>query len=659
MDVHSKNRYLAAASISLITLIAFSPTLKNSFVNWDDNYYVYNNVHLSLPFGDMFRWAFSSFYQANWHPLTWISHALDRTLWGLAPMGHHLTNNILHALNAFIVVLVSVRIIAIAVSQRRGSQGERPFLDEKGILTGAVITGLLFAIHPIHVESAAWISERKDLLSGFFFLTSILFYLKYAAAGRRGLLNNNYFAAFGLFILALMSKPMAITLPGVLLILDWYPLQRIRFCGLVSIIKEKIPFFVLSAASAAVTVYAEGSQNYIVPLSATPFHARLAVAANAIVSYLMKMILPVGLSPFYPYPESPISLLSLKYLLPAVLTIAVSAGCIVAARRQRLWLAAWAYYLLSLAPVIGLIRVGMQSMADRYTYLPSLGPFLVIGIGTACIAQKTIFSNKSFPVRAAVISFFVCLAATLSLLTARQISIWKNSITLWSYVIEKETGKIPFAHNNRGMAYEDEKEYKLAITDLSTAISLRPDYVMALNNRGLAFTQMGVFDKAIEDFSRAISISPRYSDAIYNRGVAYQARGLNSNAIEDFTRAIELDPANYEAYNNRGIAYGQEGVFGKALDDFNRAVELNPKYYTSYMNQGYAYGMLGSYDRAVESYTRAIYLRGKTTAAYIGRGGIYIKAGDKKRALSDFEKACGLGSEKGCKAAEELSSNAP
>jgi len=612
--------------VSFITLMVFLPALQNEFINWDDDYYVYANQYIQSPLRNVTKWAFFHFYIDNWHPLTWISHAIDYTVWGLNPLGHHLTNNLLHALNTFLVVFLSVGLIGYD-RRRETTEGlSGPFFDEKEILIAGAATGLLFGIHPLHVESVAWISERKDVLSALFFCLSILSYIRYASCmENRGravteFFNRYYFLTFLFFICALLSKPMVVTLPAVLLILDWYPFQRIhslRTFG--TALKEKIPFLVLSSAVSLVTILAQSGA--LKPLIASSFPTRLIISSKAIVSYLGKMVLPLGLVPFYPYPAH-VSLLSLKYLLPVLAVIVITLTCIILlVRSRKVWLAVWGYFIVTLLPVLGLIQVGNQSMADRYTYLPGLGPFLVLGLAAA-LGYRKLDLLKQWGLRKEFIGgvLSILLVVSLSFLTAMQITVWKNSLSFWDYVIDNTAEQLPFAYCNRGIAYELAGKYDLAIKDLDAALVLQPKYPIALHSRGRV----------------------------------YFAKGMHARAIEDFTKAITLKPDYFEAFNSRGVTYGQYGLLAKATQDFDRAIALKPDYYEALSNRGFSLMLQGQYDKAVESYNSAIMLDGNRAAAYIRRAQVMLKMGKDRDAASDLRKGCELGSETACVELEKL-----
>ena len=649
MNKARRIQYFTAGAAGLLTFLVFLPALRNGFVNWDDNMYIYDNMFIRTLNPDMLVWAISDLTTAsNWHPLTWISHALDYALWGLDPLGHHLTNNILHALNTFLVVLLVARLVEFvkplsAVSRQhsavRGQRGEVTPLNHplprgevkwsavtesttqplnyltssRFPLIAAAATGLLFGLHPLHVESVAWVSERKDLLCALFYLLSLLMYLK----GRLVAMGNGQSAkdeittkvpiayrlspraCFSLslcfFLLALLSKPMAVTLPLVLLILDWYPLGRISsFSALGGVILEKLPFFAFSLASGVITILAQHSGGAVMPLESLPLATRLIVGIQALVVYLRKMLLPLDLVPVYPYPQE-VSLTSLKFFLPVLLAIGITAAAVAVARKQRLWLAAWAYYLITLLPVIGLIQVGRQPMADRYTYLPGLGPFLIAGLAAAWLYKKGSIHMTSRLSRVFGFSVAVALLAILGSLSVKQAAVWKDNFTLWNYVIGKEPREIPSAYNQRGSAFYDEGEYARALDDFSRAIASEPEkYFKAYNNRGMANQKLGRLDEAIADFDKAISIDPEYGKAYNNRGLVYDGKGLLAEAVEDYSRAIALDPDDAApVYNNRGVAFYKQGMPDKAIEDFSRAITIDPGFDRAYNNRGVAYETKG------------------------------------------------------------------
>jgi tetratricopeptide (TPR) repeat protein len=689
-------RYVVAGLAAVAAVLVYLSCLRNGFVLWDDDLYVYENPHIRSFFnGAFFKWAFLDFHASNWHPLTWISHALDYAVWGLNPLGHHLTNIILHGVNTFVVVLLAARLLEIggkrskvvipASGARRESfrkdsgqagmtEGDdlsishayrRRVLSDNGVLIAAVTTGVLFGVHPLHVESVAWVSERKDLLCALFFLLSVMMYVRYVTPpgfplnkgrGEEGLGGKWYVFSLVFFILALMSKPMAVSLPLVLLVLDWYPFERVSSLRTFRrALVEKLPFIGLSLASAVMTVLAQKSGAAIQSIQFAPLLTRVLVGFKSLIAYLWKMVWPMNLVPFYPYPKGA-SFLSIEYLFSIVLVLGITAACVIVARKRKLWLSAWGYYVITLLPVLGIVQVGTQSMADRYTYLPSLGPFLLAGILAAWIWARTEGMGKGAQAaRAVALAMSICLVVSLSYMTFRQTRIWRNSIVLWSYIIEKEPERAPFAYYNRGMAFGKMGRSDKAIADFDRAIALNPSYYEAYNNRGLTFEKMGRPDMAIRDLEMSITAVHSSSPEAYdNLGKLYRKTGQLDKAIRQYDRAIALNPSYYEAYYDRAIVFEKMGRADKAVEDYNKAISLNPSYYAAYNNLGVLFGNAAAFDRAIEYFTKAIALDPGKAGAYLNRGVLYQRKGERGPAVADFQKACGLGNRDACGALDAL-----
>jgi hypothetical protein len=517
-------QYYLAASVSIITFLVYVPCLKNGFMNWDDNTYILENSHIHSLTSDLFQWAFFDFYASNWHPLTWISHAIDYAIWGLNPLGHHLSSLILHSANTFLLVLL---VVALMESYKESAKGNTwsPALTEWDILFTAAVTGLLFGLHPIHVESVVWVAERKDLLCALFFLLSILAYTKDQGSGAGGqgsevenfkaglkkvFTNKYYVLSLGFFILALMSKPMAVTLPFVLLLLDWFPLNRIRSAQTFRrSCLEKIPFFVLSGASSLVTILAQRTGAAIWE-QAPPIFIRVPVAFESLLAYLGKIILPLNLLPFYPYPLDA-SISSLKYAVATVVVVAITLACLMTARKQRLWPVVWFYFWVTLLPVLGFVQVGGQSMADRYAYLPSIGPFLLMAIGATRGLTLLSAGKEKIVLRRAALALLIPVFVYLSYLTVTQTGRWKDDLTLWTYVIDKESTRVLIAYYNRGAAYVRAGRIPEAIEDFNTVIALNyQEDSKAYINRGLAFYQVGQMERAIADLRKACELGDTF-----------------------------------------------------------------------------------------------------------------------------------------------------
>ena len=660
-------KYYLAISICLITFAVYLPALQNDFVGWDDGTYVTDNSHVRSLNPALFRWAFSAFYASNWHPLTWISHALDYAVWGLNPLGHHLTNNILHAMNTFLVVLLVVRLLASWQAVKLTSSDISRFT-----LIAAATTGLLFGLHPIHVESVAWVAERKDLLCALFYLLSIMMYLRYAGntflsfplsgnpsemtlntgkdpaqvgMTRPGLrfLDRYFLLSLAFFILALLSKPMAVSLPAVLLLFDWYPFNRIQSLKTFwSVFAEKIPFIAFSLISAVLTVFAQKAGGAMLLTEYVPLWARILVAAKALIVYIWKMVLPLNLVPFYKYPRR-LDIGSLEYMMPVLLVAGITAICILIARKQRLWPAAWGYYVLTLTPVLGIIQVGGQSMADRYTYLPSLGPFFLAGLFVAGIYNKvTALKKRRIGFKLVFTIPAVVIIISLVYLTFMQIGVWDNAVGLWSYVIQKEPEKVPFAYYNRGVAFYRVGQMDRAIEDYSKAIALDPSYSKAYANRGFVFEKIAQPDKAIADYDRAIVLNPLDAQTYNNRGVFFERAGELDKAISNYDKVIELNSDEAQSYNNRGVVFERMGRYNRAIADYDKAIALNPSNADVYFNRGNAYDEIGRSDKAIADYDKAITLNPRDSQAYNNRGVIFEKMGEFDKAIADYDKALAL-----------------
>jgi len=665
VPVNRKNiPYYLAGSVALLTLLVYLPALKNNFVELDDAVYVIDNPHIRYFDQDLFRWAFLQFYAENWHPLTWVSHAIDYALWGMNPMGHHLTSIILHAINSALVVVLVLKLLEIV--RGRMSQNFSPsFLSDRTALIAAGLTGLLFGLHPLHVESVAWVAERKDLLCALFFLLSVIQYVSYLRGGSDGkrnvealpwFANQNYLAALGFYVLALLSKPMAVTLPCILLLLDWFPCGRIRDLRTFGIaLIGKLPFICLSLTSSILTILAQKAGGSLVSTQVLPVSGRVLVATRSLFTYIEKMALPSDLVPYYPYPGlHEISLYRTEYFIPVILVVVMTAAFIKVIRRQKLWFAVWCYYLITLLPVLGIVQVGGQAMADRYTYLPSLGPFLLVGLAGAWLyARINARADNPRFVNGMGIAAAVVAVLLLSVFTVRQIGIWKNSMVVFDAILAKDSRRSPMVYFHRGVAYEKAGNAERAIDDYTRAISLFPSYYEAFFSRGTAYERLGRLDRALADYSKAISLKPSSYEAYTNRGLVNKKLGRRSEAIADFGRAVALSPSAGKAYLNLGIIHAEEGKLAEAIEQFSRAVAADTTDPEAYGNRGIIYAVMGQRSSAFKDFNRAIELRPNFAVIYYNRGKLYAASGQQERAFADFQRACRLGDEISCRALRE------
>ncbi|MEE9614567.1 MAG: tetratricopeptide repeat protein [Thermodesulfobacteriota bacterium] len=552
-----KATLLAALLVSCVTFLAYLPALDNGFVNWDDPAYVYENPNIRSLDAEFFRQLPTAVVSSNWHPLTVLSHGVDCALWGPDPMGHHLSSVVLHALNTFLVFILAVRLVGAALPVRA--------------LAAGAVTALLFGLHPLHVESVAWVSERKDVLYSFFFLLSVLAYLRYVSSEKGGGKATAYAASLGFFALSLMSKPMAVTLPLVLLILDYYPLGRLKAKR---VVVEKVPFFLLSAVAALAAIWTQHEGETISSLGLNPLITRILVSIRAYVFYLYKMVLPLDLAPLYPYPTD-INALSLEYAGAFLLLLAITALCVLAIKKKPGLSALWLYYLVTLFPVIGVVTFGAHEAADRYTYLPALGPFLLAGVGAAAVYERF---SKELRGKVIVAAAVLLISAALVYKTEKQIAVWKDSITLWTHEIDL----LPEESHSALYGYY---------------------------NRGAAYYELGNCPEAVRDLTRTIKLSTRFADAYKMRATCLLRLGDYGRAIGDMTSYLEFDPTAAAIYNDRGNAYLITGNARAAIKDYEKVIELNPGHPNAYYNLGTLYANMGENEKA------AVYFKG---AAHLG-----------------------------------------
>lgn len=591
----NKKHAIAASAVFVVAAVFFAylPSLDASFLSWDDGMYVYANPNIRVIDVDFFKWASTAVVTANWHPLTLFSYALDYVIWGLNPTGYHLTNIIFHSLNSLLVFFLALRL------GRYVSAGEDHTGAGLGAIFAALIASLLFGLHPTRVESVTWVSERKDVLCAFFFILSVYFYIGYADNSKTGRWRR-YVLSFVFFLLALMSKPMAVTLPAVLFLLDFYPLKRLNdLKGLKPLIVEKIPFFMLTVLSSVVTLWAQGRGGAVVAFESIAVSSRVATAVRAYAFYLYKLFIPVGLAPMYPYPTS-LDIFSYEYAVSAFIVLVITALCLWTARRQRQFLVVWLCFVVTLVPVIGLVQVSLQAAADRYTYLPSISIFMLIGFITARFFERQ--SLRPLIAVVAVLAF-----AVLTFLTVRYQRQWRDSLTLWNYELE-----------------------------------MYPDSELAYFQRGVAYRVFGNYQMAVKDFSASIKKNSRFSMAYYERAMAYSLLGDNKDAIVDFSVVIEISPGFVRAYNDRGVAYGQSGRYDEAMKDFNRALELDPSFEKAYINRGFTRFKRNDYLSAIEDFKKALSINPSNPVAYNFLGDAYSKAGAADKAARSYEKADSL-----------------
>lgn len=576
ININSREQILIIYIVlAVVTLAVFWQVDQCDFVDFDDTVYVTENSHVQSGITrDGFRWAFGTTDAQFWHPLTWLSLMLDYQLYGLNAGGYHLTNRILHILSTLLLFWLFCRMT--------------------GEIRKSAFVAALFALHPLHVESVAWIAERKDVLSAFFWMCTLCLYVYYTEKP----VVKRYLLVLFSFICALMSKSMVVTLPVIMILLDYWPLRRFdskKDNLFLWQLREKIPFFILSAVVSMITFYAQPSVEHL------SLSSRLANTPISFITYLEKTFWPHDMAVFYPFH---VQIPAWQVLGSILLILIISIAVIVTVKRLPYLFVGWLWYSITIMPVIGIIQVGNHAMADRYHYLPSIGLAVMMAWGIpALIKNEEIKKNILFPVG---ISFL----AIMALLAWQQCGYWKNNFELFNHAV-LVTKDNYLAHNHRGVAYGKLGQYQLAIEDFNSAIGLNPNYTKAYYNLGKAYSALGQHNLAIERYNAAIRLKPDYADAYYNRGLTYSHFDQHQKAIEDYNRAILFESHHIKAYNNRGIAYLKIGHYEAAIKNFSKAIELKKDYADAYSNRGFTYEKMGQHKLAQEDRMKSTDLKRK------------------------------------------------
>ncbi len=564
-----RGSWLVPVLIALVTFTAFLPTLQNEFVGWDDATNFLDNPHYRGLAWTHIRWMWTT-HLGHYIPLTWMTLGLDYLLWGMNPVGYHLTSLLLHAANAVVFFFVVHRILTLAL----------PSPSERGhaLAVAAGFAALVFAIHPLRVESVAWVTERRDVLSGLFYLVTILMYLRACERGARG--RGWYWAAVGLFAGALLSKSMVVNLPVVLLILDVYPLRRLG--GSIGwwseparrIYIEKIPFVLLAAAASAIAVMAQSSVHAAASLAQLSVPGRLAVAAYGLGFYPRKMVVPVNLSPLYELPRT-VDPVAPPFILSYALALAITVIALARCRRVPGLLAAWLAYVVVLLPVLGFFQSGPQIAADRYTYLAGLGGAILAGAGLLSSWRTSRTSKTGTPTTLPIAGVATCVVVGLGVLTWNQAQVWHDSEKLWTHALARDP-QSSIAENNLGVVRADQSKLAEAIEHYQRALQMRPDYADAHTNLGNALFQQGKLAEASDHYRQALAIKRDHARAHNNWGVVLARQGKLAEAGDHFQAALHIGPDNADAHTNLGNALFQQGKLAEASDHFRQALRLKP-----------------------------------------------------------------------------------
>ena len=647
---HRRDLALAAGLVALLAL-AFARVVGFAFTGYDDPAYVSANPHvLGGLTPDNVRWAFTTFEAGNWHPLTWLTLQADATIGGSRPAIYHLTNVVLHA-GATLLLFFFLR-------------------RTTGFALRSALVAALFAVHPLHVESVAWVAERKDVLSALLFFLTLLLYARYVDRPSNGRLA----AVAGVYLLGLLAKPMLVSLPLVLLLLDAWPLARWdagrSFLPPWSLVREKLPLVGLAAASCAVTMVAQSAAGAVVSFQRAPFPARAANAVVTVVVYLGKMLWPVDLAVIYPFPPqgTPAWQAVAATLLVAALTWAA-----LRARGARPYLfTGWFWYLIMLVPVIGLVQVGVQGRADRYTYLPLVGIFVVVTWGTAELLGRRLPEPRAQRTGAALA--VLALAALVPVCMA-QVRHWENRLTLFRRLVQVEPDypsahlslgaeldargdragardsyaralevdpESADAHSNLAFWYLREGTFDQALTHADTVVSLKPHLFEGHLARGRALSGLRRHQEAIESFRRALELSPGLRDARAGLGSELLWVGRTDEALEVLRQAVEDAPNAPLLRHDLAVALLRKGQLPEAVEQLQAARRMAPEDVQILTVLGNAFLDLGRYDEAGECFVDALTVDPRVAEAHLGWGVVLGHRGEREKAMEEFEAVLSL-----------------
>ncbi|MEE9370218.1 MAG: tetratricopeptide repeat protein [Sedimentisphaerales bacterium] len=598
--------YLA---LFLTTLAVYLPVRNHDFIDFDDYLYVTDNsnVQAGLTWQGI-KWAFTTTQAYNWHPLTWISHMLDCQLYGLNPAGHHFTNVLFHIINTLFLFML-LRLLT-------------------GSLWRSAFVAALFALHPLHVESVAWVSERKDVLSTFFWILTIWFYIRYVR--RPGF--TTYLPVILALALGLMAKQMLVTLPFVLLLLDYWPLQRFTSTaqnqntskysfGTASFSRcclEKLPLLALSAVACIIVFLVQSEAGLVKNTIEIPLVYRLGNALLTYAKYITKMFWPVNLGILYPHTRANLS--SWQVLMAGCFLLGISIGVLWAFRSRKWLIVGWLWYLGTLVPVIGLVQVGLQAMADRYTYVPLIGLFIIITWGAVELFGKQRLTKIVLTTGALIV------LSALTTLTSLQLPHWKNTITLYKHtaaVIPKND----LLSYNLGWALMRQGRLAEAITHFTKTLQITPTFAGAHNNLGYALAQQGRLDEAVTHYELELQIKPDNVRAHVNLGEALAQQGKLNEAIEHFTEALQIEPDFINAHNDLGKAYLHQDRPDEAIVHFVEALRIRPDFAEAYCNLGTALTQQGKLNKAIIHFIEALRIEPNFTEAHYNLGIIFIQQG--------------------------------
>lgn len=614
------------AVLALASFVVFLPALDAGFVNWDDDENFLDNPNYRGLGAAQLRWMFTTFLMGHYIPLTWMTLGLDYAVWGMNPTGYHLTNLLLHAANAVLFYFMALRLLRASVP---GSHGE----GSLALTLGSGFATLLFAIHPLRAQSVAWITERRDVLSGLFCLAAVVAYLRYCdgvvpEGSRTRKTRKWYWASLGLFALALLSKAMVVTLPVILLVLDAYPLRRLGggvrwpWASSRSVVMEKLPFFLLSLAAGVTALVALAHVTHLPsvadPKTGVSLIDRVAISVYALSFYLWKIAVPLALSAFYDLPPRS-GFETWPAFLSGAVVLLVTAAAIAGRRRWPALAAVWVAYIVTLSPVVWVFRIA----ADRYTYLACAGWAL---LGGAVLASGwRAWQSRGIDTRIAVplAGLAVSVVAALGMLTWNQVKVWHDSETLWTHSVAAWPSSL--GHFKLGVTLAHRGDVTRAIENFHAALRISPRYATAHSALGFAFAVQGRSTEAFEQFDHALRISPRQAEAHTGLGLLLARQGKLSEAADHFRRALESNARDAQAHTNLGLILKKQGQGVEAAAHFEQAVQIDPGSEQAQHQWGLVLAEQGKFREATAHFREAVRINPRNAEAHRSLGEVLLR----------------------------------
>jgi protein O-mannosyl-transferase len=603
MTLRTQSKYFIVGAIVLVALqfVVFGRSLNYEFLKYDDDVYVYENQNVQRLDSESIAWLFARPYYRSYTPLPLLTHALDFRIWGFSPWGHHLTSLILHSINSILVFMLALMLLPSRRNPEEnrdgGMQPVAEGIADMPVFLGAFVTAAIFSMHPMRVESVAWVSDRKDLLLLFFMLPGCMAYIRYDANRntKRGLYW--YLLTLSFLVLAALSKSIAIVMPVLFLLFDAFLTRRLGSHTWRGLLMEKIPFLLVSAAFGVIAVLAASGSRPNEILNKMSTAEQVFLPFYSIIFYPLKMLWPFHLTPVYAPPAFP------SMVLAAALCIVITKAAIDWAKRGKpLWLLVWLGYVVTVLPTLSAAGAGIQLWADRYSYMPAVILVLPIGAGVCRLWHD--FSHKSIFIRGCTLLLSCSLIAACSVHSILQLPVWRNGERLWQHAI-LEAPELARPYSNLGVVLENKGDHNGALAQYKKAISLEPGYADALYNMGISYEAMNFRDSAELSYSRAIAMDSTYDDAYINLGNLCVQAGRLDEAIALFEKAIVINGADPDPYYNMGIALYAKGDAGKALESFQEALKRAPRYAKAYHNMGAIYLQFGLNDAAFECFKQA------------------------------------------------------